>query len=179
MTPKLYIPRDSAAVAVGAEDVSDAFVRALALHGVTATIVRTGSRGLYWLEPLVEVEMFEGRVAYGPVTIDDVHGLLAAGILQGRPHPLRLGLTDQIPFLKRQNRLVFARCGIIDPLSVQEYCAFGGFEGLTMSLSKLREEIVQQVSDSGIARARGCRISNWSEMANCPKRSRGTQIYRL
>jgi len=154
MTPKLYIPRDSAAVAVGAEDVAEAFARALAHRDATATIVRTGSRGLYWLEPLVEVDTPDGRVAYGPVTIEDVNGLLSAGILEGRPHSLRLGLTEQIPFLERQNRLVFARCGITDPFSVQEYCALGGFEGLALSLSKSREAIIQQVSDSGL-RGRG------------------------
>jgi formate dehydrogenase iron-sulfur subunit len=171
MMPRLYIPRDSAAVAVGAEDVSAAFARAIPLHGVTATIVRTGSRGLYWLEPLVEVDTPEGRVAYGPVAIEDVNGLLSAGILEGKPHPLRLGLTEQIPFLKRQNRLVFARCGITDPLSVQEYCALGGFEGLTMSLSRSREEIVQQVSDSGLRGRGGAGFptgQKWRTVLNAP-----------
>lgn len=171
MTPRLYIPRDSAAVAVGAEDVSQTFARALAHHGVRATIVRTGSRGLYWLEPLVEVDTPAGRVAYGPVAIEDVNGLLSAGILEGGPHPLCLGLTEQIPFLKRQNRLVFARCGITDPLSVQEYRALGGFEGFALSLSKSREDIIQQISDSGLRGRGGAGFPTglkWRTVLNAP-----------
>src|ERR1700722_3193009 len=109
MTAKLYIPKDSAAVAVGADEVAEAF----AARGIDA--VRTGSRGLYWLEPMIEVETPEGRIAYGPVTAEDVDGLLTADILSGGDHPLRLGKPEEIPFLKRQTRLTFARCGIVDP----------------------------------------------------------------
>src|SRR5437879_6540470 len=115
MSLRLFIPIDSGALAVGAEEVAAAFVAAGNKRNLTLDIVRTGSRGLYWLEPLVEVATPQGRVAFGPVALEDVDGLLDA-IAQQTSHRLTLGPTDDIPWLKRQTRLTFARCGVIDPL---------------------------------------------------------------
>ncbi len=124
---RVYVSRDAAALALGA----DAVAAALAPH---ATVVRTGSRGMHWLEPLVEVETDAGRVAYGPVDAADVPGLLAAGLLTGGAHALRQGATDEIPFMARQTRLTFARCGVVDPLSLDDYRAHGGFIGLQKAI---------------------------------------------
>jgi formate dehydrogenase iron-sulfur subunit len=148
MTAKLYIPKDSAAVAVGADDVAQAF----AAHGIEAT--RTGSRGLYWLEPMIEVETAEGRIAYGPVAAEDVDGLLAADVRNGGDHALRLGRPEDIPFLKRQTRLTFARCGVVDPLSLEDYRAHGGYKGLESALTLAPAAIVEEVTQSGL-RGRG------------------------
>ena len=111
MTLRLFIPDDAGALAVGADEVAAAVVTAARQRGWPVDIVRTGSRGLYWLEPMVELATPEGRVAYGPVMPDDVPGLLDA-MLSGAPHPLRHGLADDIPWLKRQTRLTFGRCGV-------------------------------------------------------------------
>jgi len=105
MTVKIYIPRDAAAVALGAEKVAKAVAETIAARGLDATIIRNGSRGMHWLEPLVEVETAEGRVAYGPVKARDVGSLLDAGLLDGGDHALCLGKTEEIPFLKQQTRL--------------------------------------------------------------------------
>src|SRR5579859_3171618 len=148
MTERLFIPKDSAAVAVGADEVALAF----AAHGVDA--VRTGSRGLYWLEPMIEVETPEGRIAYGPVGTQDVESLLAAGVMAGGDHRLRLGRPEEIPFLKRQTRLTFARCGIVDPLSLEDYRAHGGFRGLELARTMAPAAIVEEVTQSGL-RGRG------------------------
>ncbi len=149
MTTRLFIPRDAAALAVGADAVAAAFA---AVDGVR--IVRNGSRGLLWLEPLIEVETPRGRIAYGPVAPGDVPGLLAAGMLQGGDHPLCLGLTEEILYLKQQTRLTFSRCGIVDPLSFADYVAHGGMLGITRALSIGPEAIVKEVLDSGL-RGRG------------------------
>jgi formate dehydrogenase iron-sulfur subunit len=117
-------------------------------------MVRPGSRGLYWLEPLVEVSTPAGRVAYGPVTVADVPGLVAAGLATGGPHRLRLGDIGQDPWLKTQQRLTAARLGIVDPLSVEDYRAHGGFAGLDRALAMTGAEIVRAVTDSGL-RGRG------------------------
>ena len=113
---RVFVSRDAASLALGAEAVA----AALAPH---ATVVRTGSRGMCWLEPMVEVETPAGRIAYGPVTPADVAGILAGTAPS-------LGLTDEIPFMKRQTRVTFARCGVIDPLSLDDYAAHGGLVGL-------------------------------------------------
>ncbi|AUN32072.1 formate dehydrogenase beta subunit [Niveispirillum cyanobacteriorum] len=148
---RIFVPQDVAALAVGAEKVAKAIA---AQAGDTVTIIRTGSRGLFWLEPLVEVETPAGRIAYGPVTPTDVPGLFAAGFLTGAAHPLCLGPTEQIPWLARQNRLTFARCGIIDPLSVEDYRAHGGFKGLSRALELGPSNTVEEVVRSGL-RGRG------------------------
>jgi formate dehydrogenase iron-sulfur subunit len=154
MSVRIYIPRDSAAVAVGADDVASGLRAALARRGLAAQIVRTGSRGLYWLEPMVEVETAGGRIAYGPIAPEDVESLLDAGLLDGGPHTLRLGRPEEIPFLKRQTRLTFARCGIIDPLSIADYRAHDGYRGLERALALAPAAIVDAVTQSGL-RGRG------------------------
>ena len=144
---KVYVPRDSAARSMGADEVAVAF--AAAGHQV----VRNGSRGLLFLEPLVEVETPAGRVAYGPVTESDVPSLLSA-IEKGASHPLFLGNIEEHPYLKNQERLTFARCGITDPVSIPDYVAHGGFEGLKKALALAGAGIVAEVTESGL-RGRG------------------------
>jgi formate dehydrogenase iron-sulfur subunit len=152
---KLYVPRDSGALAVGADDVAAALQAAALRRGISIELVRNGTRGMSWLEPLVEVETAEGRVAYGPVEPEHVESLLdhVAGTPGGR-HPLYLGLTEEIPFLKQQTRLTFARCGIIDPLSLDDYKRLGGYAGLAKALTLAPAAIVEEVFQSGL-RGRG------------------------
>jgi len=150
----LYVPRDSAARAVGADAVAQCIEAVAAQRGLKVQIIRNGSRGLFWLEPLVEIATAVGRVAYGPVTRADVPDLFDAGWLHGCPHRLCQGLTDEIPYLKHQQRLTFARMGVIDPLSLADYQAHEGFTGLRQALTMTSAEIVQTVLDAGL-RGRG------------------------
>jgi len=173
MSVRLFVPGDAGALAVGADDVAAALGKVAARRGETIEIVRTGSRGLYWLEPLIEVMTPAGRVGYGPVTPGDIESLfdsdlltggapasrisLASGfkrLLSGGPHPLRLGLVDEIPWLKRQTRLTFARCGVIDPRSLADYRAHGGYKGLERALSLGSAALIETVIESGL-RGRG------------------------
>ncbi|WP_048645230.1 formate dehydrogenase beta subunit [Nitratireductor soli] len=154
MTLKIYVPRDSGALALGAEKVAGSIEAEIARRGVDATIVRNGSRGLYWLEPMIEVETPQGRVAYGPVTPGDVTGLFDAGLAEGGEHALSLGDPEKIPYLAKQTRLTFARCGIIDPVSLADYEAHGGLHGLRNALQKTPLETIEQVTESGL-RGRG------------------------
>jgi len=151
---KIYIPCDSAAVAIGADEVAAALVTALDQRGLSAEVVRTGSRGLFWLEPMIEVETALGRIAYGPVSPDDIGGLLEGGFLEGGAHARRLGRPEDIPFLKRQTRLTFARCGVVDPLSIVDYRAHDGYRGLERALGLSPAAIVDEVTQSGL-RGRG------------------------
>ena len=153
MKMRIFVPRDAGAIAVGADDVVIALERAAEKRGLPIEIVRNGSRGLYWLEPMVEVATVKGRVAYGPVTPADVPSLFDAMAGNG-PHALRLGLTDEIPWLKRQTRLTFARCGVIDPRSVKDYRDHDGYKGLERALTLSSDEILADVTASGL-RGRG------------------------
>jgi formate dehydrogenase iron-sulfur subunit len=145
----VYVPRDAAARAAGADAVAAAFA---AQAGVR--VVRNGSRGMLWLEPMIEVPTAEGRVAYGPVGASDVPGLLDAGVLDGDDHRLRLGLTEQLPWMARQQRITFQRVGVVDPRSTDDYQAHGGLKGLRRALGMQPGEVVTEVTDSGL-RGRG------------------------
>jgi formate dehydrogenase iron-sulfur subunit len=147
---RLFVPGDALAVAVGADEVAAALREACPW----ATIIRNGSRGMAWLETLVEVETADGRIGYGPIAAEDVPGLLAAGFLEGGAHPKRIGRPEDVPFLARQTRITFARCGIIDPVSLSDYRAHGGLAGLTRALGMAPPAIIEEVTDSGL-RGRG------------------------
>jgi formate dehydrogenase iron-sulfur subunit len=153
MTVRLFVPRDAGAVAVGADEIAAALQMTAGKRDIEIEIVRNGSRGLYWLEPMVELATPKGRIAFGPVNAADVPSLLDAVIADG-PHPLRLGIADDIPWLKRQTRLTFARCGVIDPRSLQDYLAHGGYKGLERALSLTQAAILADVMASGL-RGRG------------------------
>src|SRR6201996_6656461 len=153
MSLRIFIPRDAGAVAVGADEVATAFEETAAKRGLALEIVRTGSRGLYWLEPMAEVATAKGRVVFGPMTIADVASVLDAMMADG-PHLLRRGVAEEIPWLKRQTRLTFARCGVIDPRSVDDYRAHGGYKGLERALTLTSDAIVADVTASGL-RGRG------------------------
>jgi formate dehydrogenase iron-sulfur subunit len=153
MKMRIFVPRDAAAIAVGADEVVAALEQMAEKRALPINIIRTGSRGLCWLEPMVEVATLKGRVAYGPVSPSDVPSLFDAMASNG-PHPLRLGLADDIPWLKRQTRLTFARCGIVDPRSLDDYRALGGYKGLSRALSLTSDAILADVTTSGL-RGRG------------------------
>jgi formate dehydrogenase iron-sulfur subunit len=147
---RIYVPRDVLALACGADEIA----AALAAACPQAIIVRNGSRGLHWLEPLVEVETPQGRIGYGPIDPADIPGLLAGGFLTGAPHAKRIGRPEDHPFLQRQTRITFSRCGLTDPVSLHDYKAFGGLEGLQRAVAMTQEELVDEVTKSGL-RGRG------------------------
>ncbi|MBB6011428.1 formate dehydrogenase iron-sulfur subunit [Aquamicrobium lusatiense] len=154
MKPVIYIPGDSGALALGADKVAAAISAELKERGIEAKIVRNGSRGAYFLEPMVEVGTDAGRVAYGPVRPSQVKGLFDAGFLTGGAHELSLGDPEKIPFFARQTRLTFARCGITDPFSLEDYERHGGLAGLRKAAAMAPLDIVTEVTESGL-RGRG------------------------
>lgn len=154
MTITVYVPCDSAALSVGADDVAAAIHEQADMRGLDIQVIRNGSRGMCWLEPLVEVLHDGVRYAYGPVTGADVPGLFDAGFLQAGRHDLALGPTEALDWLANQERLTFARVGVIDPLNLADYQEHGGLVGLHCAIAMQRSEIVAEVTDSGL-RGRG------------------------
>ena len=147
---KVFVPRETSAISLGADEVA----RRIQERGADVEIVRNGSWGMCWLEPLVEVEVNGERVAYGPVTVDDVDGLLSADFLKGGDHALKLGNVADIPYLKNQDRWTFRRCGLTDPVSIEDYRSNGGFDGF-LAASKLgAADVIEEVKKSGL-RGRG------------------------
>ncbi|MHA6203640.1 formate dehydrogenase beta subunit [Dyella soli] len=154
MSITVYVPGDAGALSLGAGAVAATIVAEAQRRAADVRVVRNGSRGLYWLEPLVEVETPAGRVAYGPVQPGDVPGLFDAGFLHAGAHALALGLTQSLDYLKTQQRLTFARVGVVDPGRLDDYLAHGGYRGLEAALSMSGAEVVQAVTSSGL-RGRG------------------------
>ena len=145
----VFVPRDAAARAGGADAVAQALAQEPGVR-----VVRNGSWGMLWLEPMIEVQTAAGRIAYGPVQASDVPSLLKSGLLKGGEHPLRLGPTLDLPWIKRQQRFTFERVGMIDPRSPEDYEANGGMTGLKRALAMSQADIVQEITDSGL-RGRG------------------------
>ena len=147
---KVWLPRDAAARALGADDVAGTLLTQARARGIDLTLIRNGSRGMIWLEPLLEIETPEGRIGFGPVTPADVAAILDTP----EAHPKALGLVEALPWMARQTRLTFARCGVIDPLSLADYEAHGGLSGLRRALEMDAAGIVAEVTESGL-RGRG------------------------
>ncbi|ACB94633.1 formate dehydrogenase beta subunit [Beijerinckia indica] len=154
MTIRFFISRDAASLAVGADAIAKALQQAADTKGLAIEIIRTGSRGLFWLEPMIEVETPQGRIAYGPLAPENVAELLTDGLMNGEPHPLCLGRPEAIPYLAKQQRLTFARCGIVDPRSLEDYLAHGGYRGLARALDLGPAAMIEEVVESGL-RGRG------------------------
>jgi len=164
---RVFVPRDAAAKALGAEKVAAAVLREARVRGVTVELVRNGSRGMVWLEPLVEIETDAGRMAFGPMTAEDVAGLF------GDPaaHPKALGRTGDLDWMKRQRRLTFARVGVTDPLSMPDYEAHGGLAGLAAALDRAPAEVVAEVTQSGLRGRGGAGFPTgikWKTVAEAP-----------
>src|SRR5512144_1471197 len=172
---RIYVSRDSGALSMGAEAVAMAIATEAVTRNQAVTVVRNGSRGLYWLEPLVEVETPAGRIAYGPVSRSDVPGLFAADFLTGGQHRLSLGAVEQIPYFAKQERLTFARVGLTDPVSIPDYESHRGFQGLRNALNLSGAAIVDQVTQSGLRGRGGAAFPTgikWKTVLNTPAKQK-------
>jgi len=171
MSIRIFVPRDSAALALGADAVAQGILAQAARRKIEVSLVRNGSRGMLWLEPLVEVQTATGRVAYGPVSAEDVSALFDADFHNGGKHPLCLGITEELAYLKKQERLTFARVGITDPVSLDDYLVHEGYQGLRKALTLQDAAIVQQVTESGLRGRGGAAFPTgikWHTVLNTP-----------
>jgi formate dehydrogenase iron-sulfur subunit len=171
MSITIYVPCDSTAVSIGADRVAKAIAKESEKRNIEIRLVRNGSRGLYWLEPLVEILTEEGRKAYGPVQVTDVASLFDANFTEGGAHPLYLGLTEELDYLKKQQRLTFARIGVTDPVSLEDYIRLDGYQGLNNALKQSQADIVNAVTDSGLRGRGGAAFPTgikWNTVLNTP-----------
>jgi len=151
---KVYVPRETAAISVGADDVAIEIARQAKEFGESIELIRNGSWGATWLEPLVEVVVDDKRIAYGNVEASDVADMFAAGFLTGDDHARRIGPTIEIPYLIDQDRWTFWRCGLIDPLSIDDFRLHQGFKALEKAFDMGAEAVIESVKTSGL-RGRG------------------------
>ncbi len=178
MTTTVYVPRDTTTLSLDGNQVASDISALANQQDKSIKLVRNGSRGMFWLEPLVEVETDKGRVAYGPVQPEDVESLFAADFTNAsfdahstQQHALFLGLTEEIPYLKKQQRLSFAKAGVIDPTDLDDYIAHDGFKGLAKALQLEPQGIVDEVSASGLRGRGGAAFPTgikWQTVLNCP-----------
>jgi len=171
MSITVYISGDSSAISIGADRTAAAIANEAAQRGVAINLVRNGSRGMYWLEPLVEVVVNNERVAYGAVNPSDVASLFDADFLNGKAHALLLGATEEIPYFKKQQRLTFARVGITDPISLDDYIAHDGYRGLKNAIGMSQADVVKHVTDSGLRGRGGAAFPTgikWNTVLNTP-----------
>ena len=170
---RIFVPRETAAISIGADAVALEIARhGKASHkagGSAVELIRNGSRGAAWLEPLVEVEVDGARIAYGNVNPDDVAALFEAGLLNGGDHPKRLGDVDALPWFEKQLRWTFRRTGVIDPLSIDDYRAHGGYNALASALAGTPAAVLEAVKTSGLRGRGGAAFPagiKWETVAN-------------
>ncbi len=171
MITTVYVPRDAASLSLGAEEVAEAIAAEARARKIEIAIVRNGTRGMVWLEPLVEVALSNGRIGYGPVSAADVRSLFDADFLKGGPHPLNVGPVESIPYFAKQERLTFARVGVTDPVSLDDYIAHDGYQGLMRAMSMSSEDIVKEVTESGLRGRGGAAFPTgikWKTVADAP-----------
>jgi len=167
---KIYVPRDVVALALGADRLVKKIKELASARGEAVSIVRNGSRGMFFLEPMIEVETAQGRIAYGPVTAANLPSLFDAGFLKGGAHKLRIGKPEDHPYLAKQTRLTFARCGITDPVSIEDYEAHGGWKGLKRAIEIGPAAIITEVTQSGLRGRGGAGFPTgikWKTVADC------------
>jgi formate dehydrogenase iron-sulfur subunit len=168
---RVFVPADTTACALGANAVAAEVVAQARARGLDLQVVRNGSRGMFWLEPLLEAEVDGVRYAYGPVSPGDVSALFDAGFPAPAGHPLSRGRVTDIEWLARQQRLTFARAGWIDPLSLEDYRSAGGYAGLEKALQMSPGDIVETVVESGLRGRGGAAFPTgikWRTVLNSP-----------
>lgn len=154
---RIFLPRDAAALGVGANDIASALEGALRDADSNFELIRTGSRGMLWLEPLLELEQDGIRYGFGPLIPADIPQLIEAGVLTSPTelsHPKALGPVEELDWMKRQTRFIFARCGVTNPLSLSDFKSHDGFNGLTSALALDPSSVIEMVKSSGL-RGRG------------------------
>ena len=171
MSFTIYVPCDSSSISLGADRIATTIINEAKKRNIAIQLIRNGSRGLFWLEPLVEVDTPEGRIAYGPIQLNDVTGLFDANFIQGGAHPLFLVLIEDLDYLKKQQRLTFARTGKTDPVNLDDYIKHDGFKGLKNALNQSQADIVKEVTDSGLRGRGGAAFPTgikWNTVLNTP-----------
>ena len=151
---RVFVPRETAAVSVGAHDVAIEIARQAKARQADIELIRNGSWGATWLEPLVEVQVGEQRIAYGNVEPDDVAGLFESGFLNGDEHDKRAGPVNEIPYLINQDRWTFWRCGLVEPLNLDDFLAHQGFKAFEKAIAIGPQAVIDAVKASGL-RGRG------------------------
>ncbi len=167
----VFVPRETSAISLGADEVAERIQAIATDNQAGITLVRNGSWGMCWLEPLVEVTVDGERIAYGPVSVGDVDDLFKAGFLKGGEHTLKLGKASDIPYLKNQDRWTFRRCGLIDPISIDDYRANGGFDGFLAAAKMGAVGILDEVKKSGLRGRGGAGFPTgikWQTVADVP-----------
>jgi formate dehydrogenase iron-sulfur subunit len=175
MSLRLYVPRDTTALSLGADQVATALAGAAARRGLAVELVRNGSRGAFWLEPLVEAEIDGRRVAFGPLAEAEAESLLDALSGATEAHPRYLGPVEQIAWLSEQRRLTFARAGQGDPLCLDSYLALGGYAGLRRALQLTPQQIIDEVRESGLRGRGGAAFPagiKWQTVLDTPARQK-------
>ncbi len=155
----IFVPQDTTSLALGSDEIASLLIESMSSRGLDVKLIRNGSRGMFWLEPLLEIESEGDRFGFGPVTVSDVSSIIdvledSHSDLKNIAHPLFLGRIENIEYLAKQQRLTFKRSGLGEPTCIKNYQSLSGFEGLTKALSMDSQLIVDEIKNSGL-RGRG------------------------
>ncbi len=166
---KVIIGMGTCGLASGADKVKEAVSKWVTAKGVKAEITSTGCVGYCQVEPIMDVVTDDGiRVSFGNVKPTDVGFILDETLTKGNfniegvlgqytngKEPIKgIPLIEEHHFFRKQHKFVLKKCGIIDPESISEYREMGGFKGLERALSMSPQEVIAEITKSGL-RGRG------------------------
>ncbi|MBX9659494.1 MAG: SLBB domain-containing protein [Nitrospiraceae bacterium] len=146
---RLYLSKDTSSCAAGAERLAEAWRSRFDVE-----LVRTSSRGAFFLEPMVERDSPDGRLAWCQVAPADLPRILAGN--GGVP-------VSTIPFLAKQARHTFASFGVTEPLSTAAYQAHGGLAGLRAAQQMSPAAIIQEIKTSRLRGRGGAAFPVWKK----------------
>ncbi|MCD6117722.1 4Fe-4S binding protein [bacterium] len=156
MENRILICMGTSGLSAGAVDVEKNFRAALKEKGLENSweVMRVGDRGLF-RDVLVDIiTPALGRITYQYVKPEDVEKIVEDHLINGKPYKKRQTGESYEQFFKDQTRIVLANCGEIDPMDMDQYIETGGYKGLEKTMSMSREEVLEEITKSGL-RGRG------------------------
>ena len=173
--------------AYGGEKVNSALKQEIKQRGLEAEVdIRTtGCHGFCEKGPLIVIK--PKNILYQRVSVEDIPEVISETIIKGNvvdsllyTDPTtseKITYEQEVPFYKKQNRLVFGNNGYIDPTLIDDYLAIGGYAALSRALFKMSsEEIIEEVKKSGLRGRGGGGFPTGIKWESC-RRAQGNTTY--
>lgn len=152
---KVLIGQGSCGIASGAKKTADEFEKWIGLRNIGAEVEKTGCIGICYLEPIVDVYEEDGTMTrYAQITRDKVEAIVEQHLINGVPvEEFKIPPSGEA-FLKKQTRIALKNCGLINPESIDDYLASGGYSALKKALEMGGDAVCREISEAGL-RGRG------------------------
>jgi len=164
--------------AAGSEEVRDAFIKEIESSGlkVKLQLKETGCHGFCERGPIVVIH--PDKIFYQKVRPEDIPEIISETVLKGKIIERLLyvdPLTDEqiayepdVPFYKKQKRIILGANGDIDPTEIEDYIALGGYSAVSKVFFEMSpERVIDEVKKSGLRGRGGAGFSTGGKWELC------------